>query len=61
VFLISALMTGLEKMEEAKNKAVDDLIMRTRGGPEAGPADWSAVCEALRLSAERKQKKEKER
>jgi hypothetical protein len=49
-------MTGLEKMEEARDKAVDDLIMRTRGGPEAGPADWSAVCEALRLSAERKKK-----
>lgn len=56
MFLLSALMTGLEKMEEARDKAVDDLIMRTRGGPEAGPADWSAVCEALRLSAERKKK-----
>ena len=57
MFLLSALMSGLEKMEEARNKAVDDLITRTRGGPNAGPADWEAVCKSLQKLSEEKEKK----
>jgi hypothetical protein len=55
VFLFSALMKGLDKMEEARNQAVDDLIMQTRGGPQAGPADWQSVCDALKKRSEQKE------
>jgi hypothetical protein len=57
VFLLSALMKGLEKMEEARNEAVDDLILRTKGGPNAGPADWDAVCECLKQRAAKREEK----
>jgi len=63
VFILGALLSGLEKMEEARNRAVDAVIERTKQQGMPGcqkAASWGDVYDSIcRKAQEDDRRKEK--
>jgi hypothetical protein len=63
MFVLSLVMKALDKVEETKDKAIDDLIARTKayGAPNgnAGEVGWLAVYESIKQEQQNERKAQK--
>ena len=63
MFVLSLVMKALDKVEETKDKAIDDLIARTKahGAPNGngGEVGWLAVYESIKQEQQNERKAQK--
>ncbi len=57
MFVLSMVMKALDKVEETKDKAIDDLIARTKAQGAVEGTTWASVYESIKREQEHGKKR----